>query len=226
MRRIAVLGLGVYGMQLVRTLSRLGALIIAVDEDRKKIESVKRIVQDAVVARAEDRAALEALRIAESDAVVVSLGEDFEASELCVLHLKDLGCKRIIARATTEERADILEALGPHAVITPTLDEARKMGQILMTPSVEDYARMRGGRSLVLYRAPEAFIGKTLAELRLGTRFKAFTIAIQREVAVSASSADAGMEFRPTPEFVVQEGDLLYILGFDHDLLRLASRYA
>jgi trk system potassium uptake protein TrkA len=225
-KRIVVLGLGVYGMQLLRTLARLGAEVCAIDEDRRKIESVKSLVHDAVVAKAEDRKALEALRVHEADAVVVCLGDDFEASELCVLHLKELGCKRIIARASTEERADLLEALGPDLVITPTLDEARKMGQILMTPSVEDYARMRGGRSLVIYRAPPFFVGKTLGELRLGSRFKAFIIAIQREVSVSASSADAGMEVRPTPEYVVQEGDLLYILGFDADLLRLASRYA
>ncbi len=226
MKRIVVLGLGVYGMQLVRTLSRLGAAVTAVDLDRKKIESVKRLVQEAIVADASDPAALRGLPVAESDAVVVCLGDDFEATELCILHLRELGCRRIVARATTEERADILDALGPDAVVTPTLDGARRMGQILVTSNVEDYARLRGGRSVVLYRAPPAFVGKTLGELRLGSRFRAFTIAIQRQVSVSASDPDAGMEFRPTPEFVVQEGDLLYILGFDGDLLRLASRYA
>jgi trk system potassium uptake protein TrkA len=226
MRKVAVLGLGVFGMQLVRTLARLGAEIAALDTDRKKIDAVKRQIATALVGHAEDREALRVLGVGDADAVVVCLGDDFEASELCVLHLRELGCKRIIARASTEERADIMEALGPSAVITPTLDAARKMGQILMTPNVEDYARMQGGRSLVLYRAPAAFVGKTLGELRLGTRFKAFTIAVQRDVPVSASSPDAGMECRPTPELVVQEGDLLYILGFDQDLLRLASKYA
>jgi trk system potassium uptake protein TrkA len=225
-RRIVVLGLGVYGMQLVRTLARLGADVAVLDADRRKVETVKRQVAEAVVGHAEEREALRALRVDQADAVVVALGDDFEASELCVLHLKELGCRRIVARATTEERADIMEALGPNAVITPTLDAARKMGQILMTPNVEDYARMQGGRSLVLYRAPAAFVGKTLGELRLSSRFRAFTIAIQREVPVSASSVDAGMEFRPTSESVIQQGDLLYILGFDHDLLRLSSKYA
>jgi trk system potassium uptake protein TrkA len=224
--RILVFGLGIYGMQLVRTLSRLGAHVVAVDRNPRAIEQVKRLVPEAVVADAADPGALRALEVDRAAAAVICLGSDFEAVETCVVHLKELGCPRIIARATTEERADILEALGPHQVITPTLAEARKMGQILMTPNVEDYARLFGGRSIVLYRAPESFDGKTLGALKLGTRFKAFTVGIQRAVPVAASSADAGIDFRPTADFVVRRGDLLYILGYDDDLLRLASRYA
>jgi trk system potassium uptake protein TrkA len=225
-KRILVFGLGVYGMQLVRTLSRLGAHVVAVDSDRRVIEQVKRLVPEAVVADASDAAALRALRPDEADAAVICLGEDFEAGEMCLVHLKELGCRRIISRATTEERADILEALEPAQVITPTLDEARKMGQILMTPNVEDYARLHGGRSIVLYRAPRSFVGKTLGDLKLGSRFRSYTVGVQSDVPVSASSPDAGINFRPTADYVVREGDLLYILGFDDDLLRFASRYA
>lgn len=226
MRRIAVLGLGIYGLQLTRTLSRLGAHVVAVDREPALIEQVKRLAAESFVADVQGKEALRGMGIHTADAVVVCLGDDFEASETCVMHLRELGAKRIIARATTEERADILEALGPDQVITPTLDEARKMGQILMTPCVEDYARLTGGRSIVLYRAPEGFIGKTLGELRIGTRFRAFTVAVQHRVPVATSSPDAGMNHRPTADLVVQEGDLLYIMGFDEDLLRLASRYA
>lgn len=226
MRRIVVVGLGIYGLQLVRTLSRLGARVTAVDIDRRAIEQVKRHVEEAIVADASDPEALRGIGVADADAVVVCVGDDFESAETCVIHLKELGCRRVVALATTEERADILEALGPDHVITPTLDEARKMGQILMTPNVEDYARLKGGRSIVLYRAPGAFVGRTLGELRLGSRFRAYTVAVQRKVPVSASSVDAGMDHRPTADLVVQEGDLLYIMGFDEDLLRLASRYA
>ena len=226
MKRIVVFGLGVYGMQLVRTLSRLGAHIVAVDADRKVIEQVKRLVPEAVVADASDRGALQALEVDRAEAAVVCLGDNFEDSELCVVQLRDLGCRRIIVRATTEERADILDALGPDQVITPTLTEARRMGQILMTPNVVDYARLFGGRSIVLYRAPEAFVGKKLADLKLSTRFKAFTVGIQHRTPVATGSVDAGIDFRPTPDHVVQEGDLLYIMGYDEDLLRLASRYA
>ncbi len=226
MRRILVFGLGVYGMQLVRTLSRLGAHVVAVDSDRKIIEQVKRLVPEAVVADAADRGALQALEVDRAEAAVVCLGDNFESAEICVVHLREMGCRRIIARATTEERADILEALGPDQVITPTLAEARKMGQILMTPNVVDYARLYGGRSIVLYRAPEAFVGKKLADLRLGSRFKAFTVGLQHRDAARSGSLDAGIDFRPTPDHVVQEGDLLYIMGYDEDLLRLASRYA
>jgi trk system potassium uptake protein TrkA len=225
-KRILVLGLGVYGMQLVRTLARLGAHVVAVDSDRRIIESVKRLVAEAFVADARDARSLSALDVKRCEAAVVCLGDDFEATETCLMRLKELGCPRVLARATTEERADILEALGPDGVITPTLDEARKMGQILMTPSVEDYARLRGGRSIVLYRAPEAFVGKKLAELRLGSRFKAFTVGIQARSAERSGSVDSGIDFRPTPDTVIQEGDLLYIFGYDEDLLRLASRYA
>ncbi|MCK6480899.1 MAG: TrkA family potassium uptake protein [Planctomycetaceae bacterium] len=226
MTRIAVLGLGIYGFQITRTLARLGAHVVAVDRDPALIEQVKRLAAESFVADVRDREALRGMGIASSDAVVICLGDDFEASEVCVIHLKELGAKRIIVRATTEERADILEALGPDQVITPTLDEARKMGQILMTPSVEDYARLKGGRSVVLYRAPEAFVGRTLGELKLGTRFRAFTVAVRHQVPAATSSPDAGMNHRPSADLVIREGDLLYIMGFDEDLLRLASRYA
>ena len=55
-----------------------------------------------MIADATDEHVLDELDIQRCEAVVVAIGEDIEASILCVLHLKNMGVKKIWAKAKSK----------------------------------------------------------------------------------------------------------------------------
>jgi trk system potassium uptake protein TrkA len=76
-KRFAVIGLGILGNSIARTLAREGAEVIAMDRNMKFVDAIKDEVTLAVQCDATDRDTLEQLGIAEVDAAMVCIGEDF-----------------------------------------------------------------------------------------------------------------------------------------------------
>ena len=65
------------------------------------------------------------------DCVVVSTGEDTHASILITLYLKELGAKRIIVKAKSEDHAKILTKLGADETIIPEKEMAIRVAHSL-----------------------------------------------------------------------------------------------
>ena len=105
MQRFAVIGLGRFGAQLARALSRSGAEVIAIDKDRSLVDRFSDEVTLAVRLDSTDEEALRAQGVDKVDVAVVGIGQGFEASVLTTVTLKAIGVKRILcSRRTTNSR--------------------------------------------------------------------------------------------------------------------------
>ena len=116
--KFAVIGLGLFGRAIAKTLSERGAEVLAIDINEEKIQRIKDDVAYAVTFDATDIKALRAQNIENVDAVVVSICENFEALLLCTVHLLELKVKRIIARAQGHLQRMILEKLGVQEILS------------------------------------------------------------------------------------------------------------
>jgi hypothetical protein len=103
MSQIAVLGLSAFGRALVWVLVQERCRVLAVDIDDNKVNAVRELVDEAVIANARDPRVLEALRLHDYDVVVLSLGEPLDTSLLAALYLRDLKVKRIMAKAVSSD---------------------------------------------------------------------------------------------------------------------------
>ena len=92
-----------------------------------------------MVLDARDKPRLEALGIRDFDVVVVSLGERVDASALVTLHLKELGVKRLITKAGSEDHGKLLELIGVSEVVFPEREAAARLAHRLTSPNVIDY---------------------------------------------------------------------------------------
>lgn len=90
MAQFAVIGLGSFGEAVALELTNLNHDVIGIDTLKKNVENIADKISHAVIADATDEHVLDELNIKNCDAVVVAIGEDIEASILCVLHLKKL----------------------------------------------------------------------------------------------------------------------------------------
>lgn len=225
MRRIAVVGLGRFGMAVVEQLAASGAQVIAVDSDRELVDEVKHRVDVAVVLDSTDERALRSQEIHKVDVLIVAIGENFEAALLtAAIAKKQLKIPRVICRAATSIHAEIFSQIGADEVIQPESETGRQLARKLANPFLEDFVDLGEGFTLIEMHAPSSFRGKTLRDLNLRVRYGVNLVAIRRTVrSVNRSGIEQTRESLsvPQPDEIIQTEDTLLLIGSTEDLSRL-----
>ncbi len=214
--KFAVIGLGSFGSNVAKTLYEKGNEVIAVDDDKEKIEEVKNFVSHAISMDAADKENLQAMGIKDMDVVIVSLGPEMEASILTVLYLNEIGAKRIVAKALTEDHAKILESVGATEVIYPEKDMAIKTALKLSCPNVLEYLPLISGFGIQEIAPPEKFIGKSFKVLDLRCQYGILVLAIRELIPEKTT-------FVPKADFVLKDSDILVIMGEEKQLEKINS---
>jgi len=215
-RQFAVIGLGSFGWNVAKTLYEGKEEVLAIDKSKEKVNAVKSFVTHAVQMDSAGKEGLEAVGIKEMDVVVVSLGPEMESSILTVLYLKELGLKRIVAKALNEDHAKILESIGAHEVIYPEKDMAIRTAQKLSNPNVLESIPLLSGVLIQEIAPPEHFIGKRLKELDLRNKYGIQILAIKEII------PDRTVVI-PSADFFIKDSDLLIVMGNEKQLKKINS---
>lgn len=212
--RIAVIGLGRFGLKLAQALSTAKTEVIAIDKSRQIIENVRDQVTLAVRLDSTDEQALLAQGIDDVDVAVVAIGTDFEANALTTSTLKGIGVKKVISRAGSEIRGEILTRIGADAIVFPEHESALRWVHKLLLPKLIESIELSEGHSLAQLPAPKAFYGKSLRDLKLRQQYRVNAVAIRRpKLAEQAVAADEYEIIVPLPDTVIHEGDILWLVG-------------
>lgn len=214
--KFAVIGLGSFGSYVAKTLYDMGHEVVAIDEDKSKLDSIKDSATHAVHMDAADKENLQAIGITDMDVVVVGLGPEMESSILTTLFLSEIGVNRIVAKALTEDHAKILDVVGATEVIFPEKDMAIRTAIRLSSPNILEYLPLASGLRIQEIAAPEKFIGKSLKELDLRNKYGIQVMAIKEIIPEKTS-------FIPKADFVIKDSDILIIIGEEDQLKKLDS---
>jgi trk system potassium uptake protein TrkA len=117
--KCAVIGLGEFGQAAAVGLARNGVEVIAVDVKLERVNAIKDQVTLAVCLDGSQETAMQAHGIGTVDVLIAAIGNNFEAQVLAVVHAKELGIKKIVARATTPDHHRVLVAVGADHVFNP-----------------------------------------------------------------------------------------------------------
>jgi trk/ktr system potassium uptake protein len=223
--KYAVIGLGEFGSSAAVGLFRKGAEVIAVDTNMDRVNNIKDEVSLAVRLDATHEDALKSHGIGEVDVLIAAIGNNFEAQVLVVVHAKEHGIKKIVARATTPDHIRVLQAVGAHEVFNPEETAARWMVQRLLIQNISNYFELAEGFSVVEVNAPPSIVGKTIEELNLRRRFRINLVAIKR--ATVSSNGRTVEQFNPVPlaTEVVRQGDVLALVGSVLDLANFMAMH-
>lgn len=211
MGQFIVVGLGNFGFNLAVELAELRHQVQVIDSSSEKIELIKNKVTQAVVADVRNREALIEIVRKDVDAVIVGLGDSMEASTLAVLYLKDSGVKKIIAKAMNEDHGKVLKSLGATEVIFPEKDIAIRLAKWLTYPNLIEHIPLSPEYSILEIAAPDVYIGKTLGELQLRSKYGIEVIAI-KEVLSDKFHLIPGGNVKITPD------SALIIIGRESDI--------
>ncbi|MFH0962934.1 MAG: TrkA family potassium uptake protein [Planctomycetota bacterium] len=227
MQRLAVIGLGRYGMRLAWELGRQGAEVIAIDTAQERVEAVQEGVSLAVRMDARDEKALVAQGVDKADAAVIAIGEAFEASVLATAALKRIGVKRVIARAGSDEQARILTLVGADEVIRPLHESANRLAQKLASRNLVDYVELAEGHSVIQLKAPRKFQNQHLGDLELRRKYEVNVVAIKKKIREKGPDGVEKESERiivvPKPTDVIENDDVLVIVGSDENLAKLPA---
>lgn len=225
--KCAVIGLGEFGRAAALGLAKQGVEVIAADIDMDRVNEVKDHVALAVRMDASQEQALQAHTVGEVDVLIAAIGANFEAQVLVVVHAKELGIKKIVARATSPDHRRVLRAVGADQVLNPEEEAARWVVQRLLITDIASYFELAEGFSVVEVNAPPGIVGKSLEELNLRRRFRINVVAIRR-METTAEGEKILKQFNPVPlpNEVIQPNDVLALVGSVIDLANFMGEYS
>ena len=214
-RPVAVLGLGRFGQRIARQLAAGGEEVIACDHDRDAVEQTAPDVAQAIALDVTDEHTMRSRGLHRVKAAVVGIGEDFEASVLATVILKQMKVPRIIARARSTTTGEVLRRVGAHDVVLAEDEAADRWANRILGPRVLNQIEFHEGHSIVEFEAPAAWVGKCLGELDIRRKLGLHIFAVKRPDADAPAGARVAVL---TPDEPLRKGDVLIVMGQDEDI--------
>jgi len=225
-QRIAVFGLGRFGFDIAVRLAELGADVLAVDSDSSLVEEIDPRVSRAVCLDATDEFAMRRLNLQAIDLALVCIGRNIQSSLLMTAVIQRLGVKQIWVRAIDQNQAQILEAMAVRRIISLEKEMARQVAQEIMVTGTQVLAPITADHSVAEIKAPPEFHGKTLRDLDFRNCYGLNIVAIKsREVTTGPEGprVESHVNDLPRADTVIQEGDVLVVIGPDERLSELQT---
>ncbi len=206
MQQILIIGLGQFGMSLARSLTEKGAEVLAVDRRKDLVEDVSSHIAEAIAMDATDEVALAALHPQKRDTCVCAIGNDSkEASIICTALLRQMGARRVIARAVNNLQRRILLLVGAHQVVNPEQEFGERFANRLAYQHVISDMPLSEDLHITEMAVPPSFVGKTLVELGLPRRYGIMVVAVRR--------GKPGRIVQPNPSDPLQQDDSLVVVS-------------
>ena len=199
-----IIGLGRFGASLATTLHAHGHDVMAIDSDMKLVQRMSNYLPHTVHMDATNREGFMELGIGNFDTGIVCIGSDFESNLLATVLLRQLGVRRVICKARTRTQREILIKIGADEVILPEHEAGVRLGRKLSSRGFLDYMAVNKEIGVVEIVAPTNMIGKSLLKSNLREKYGLVVVAIRRS---------EGVIVLPTAQEVIQEDDILVIIG-------------
>jgi trk system potassium uptake protein len=213
-RQFAVIGLGRFGRAVCETLHQSGYEVLATDISEKRVADVLTagISAHAVVLDSTNPLALKESGIFEFDTVIVAIGNYLQESIITTLNLKEASVQYVIAKASSDVHAKLLQKVGADRVVLPEYEAGCNLAQTLVKPGILDRIDLDPEHSIVELKVPESFYGKTILELRLRSDYGLNVLAIGKS---------QNFDINPKPDRRLSPEDMLVVIGTKSDLDRL-----
>ncbi|MGC5326332.1 potassium channel family protein [Brevibacillus sp. SYSU BS000544] len=208
-KQFAIIGLGRFGSSVARTLYEMDFEVMGIDENEDRINEIIQYVTHAVVADSTDEMALKEIGIRNFDVVVVAIGADIQASILTVLILKEMGVKKIVAKAQNERHGQVLYKVGADRVVFPERDMGVRVAHNLISANVLDFIELAEDYSVAEVVVSRSMVSNTLRQLDVRAKFGVNVIAIK---------SGENFNIAPGPDEVIKEKDVLVVIGHNRDL--------
>ena len=204
MRSILLIGLGRFGKHIAMKLNELGHEVMAVDKEEQRVNAILPYVTYAQIGDSTDRQFLAQLGIPDYDACIVTIGDDFQCSLETVNNIKEMGARKVIARASRGLQEKFLLRNGADEVVYPEKQLAAWTAIRCSSENVLDYIELGQGYAIFEVTVPPNWVGKTVLQLDIRKKYGLNVLGIRR---------DGVLDMNITPETVMTKDLSMLVLG-------------
>ena len=204
MKTVLLIGLGRFGRHIAQKLNDLGHQVMAVDSDEERVNAVLPYVTNAQIGDATNGEFLSSLGVRNYDACIVAIGDNFQNSLETASLLKELGAKKVIARASTGVQEKFLLRNGADEVVYPEKQLAAWTAIRCTSEHILDYIELDGDWSLFELDIPPAWQGKTVVQLDIRKKYGINVLGVREK---------GRLNMNVTADTVLDQGKSILVLG-------------
>lgn len=206
-KRIFIIGGGRFGVHLASRLSEVGCEVVIGDSNPVIVKDLADDGFHTIEMDASDEDALRESGALDADVVAVAIGDNMQASILASLLLKQLGAKRVVARAHDAKHAQVLERLGVEEVVLASREVAHRLAERIQDGGNGERHPLAGDYVLAEVQLGSALDGKTLAEAQLPSKFSITAVLLKRP------EGDRMVVEEARAELKLVKGGILFVVG-------------
>ncbi|MFA6708157.1 MAG: TrkA family potassium uptake protein [Fusobacterium sp.] len=205
MKQYLVIGLGSFGSSVLKTLYEAGEEVLGIDSKETEVQEIvnSNYAENAVILDATDDIQLKKIGVKNFDIVFVCVGA-IEPSIMITLNLKELGVKKLIAKASSKKHRKLLEKVGANQVIYPEEYMGKRTALIAMEPNMIEHLRFSQDFLLAEIKAPSVFWGQTIIEANIRKNYNVNIVGIKK--------ATGKLIPNPTANTKLEKDDILIVV--------------
>lgn len=203
-KQYLVIGCGRFGSSVAKKMCQLGNEVMVIDKDEDSIENIaEQVTHTAIVDVTEERD-LKSIGLGNFDVVIVAISSDIRASIMVTIMAKEMGVPKIVCKAKDELQAKVLYKIGADKVVFPERDMGIRLAYNLASENILDQINLDPEYSIMEIVTPTNWVGKTIIELNLRAKY---------DITVLAVKTTSGLKVMPSPNYKMQEKNILIIIG-------------
>lgn len=211
MKSILLIGLGRFGQHTARKLNDLGHQVMAVDSNEERVEGALPYVTNAQIGDSTSWEFLSSLDIPSFDACIVAIGDKFQNSLETTDLLKELGARKVIARASRGVQEKFLLRCGADEVVYPEKQLAAWTAIRCTSEHILDYIELDENYSIFELSVPQEWQGRSVLQLDLRKKYGINILGIRKE---------GGLDMRIGPDTLLDGENSVLILGQQREVNR------
>ena len=209
MKSILLIGLGRFGRHIAQKLNDLNHEVMAVDQNEQRVNEALPYVTNAQIGDSTSEEFLSSLGIRNFDACIVTIGDNFQNSLETASLLKELGAKKVIARASRGVQEKFLLRNGADEVVYPEKQLAAWTAIRCTSDHILDYIELDGDYSMFELEIPEQWNGKTIIQLNIRKKYGINILGIRE---------NGRLNMNITPDTYLDSGKSILVLGKQKDI--------
>ena len=202
-KTVLLIGRGRFGRHIAMKLGDLGHEVMAVDSSEKRVNKLLPYVTAAQIGDSTSEQFLSTLGIHNYDACIVAIGDDFQNSLETVWLLKELGAKKVIARASKGMQEKFLLRNGADEVVYPEKQLAAWTAIRCTSDHILDYTELDDGYAIYELSVPEHWLGMTILQLDIRKKYGINILAVRES---------GRLNMNITPDTLLDNGRSILVL--------------
>ncbi len=204
MKSVLIIGMGRFGRHIAKKLNDLDHQVMAVDKNEDRVNDALSFVTNGQIGDATNEEFLSSLGVDNYDACIVAIGDNFQCSLEATSLLKEMGAKKVIARASTGIQEKFLLRNGADEVVYPEKQLGDWTAIRCTSDHILEYVDLGNDYAIFEIAVPQEWDGKTVLSVDVRKKYSINILGIRK---------NGVLNMNVTADTVFDAESMLLVLG-------------